>query len=707
MKHPDRRFRISRQNRIFNFLRNEFLDVRLAYEMFDEFLGQESYNDDFCLKLLAIAKQRDETHWDLRRLAVLMLEHQALKIPPNQLEDFELFFTRLNLMSASGHNKAIVRAALKEGYSTTDLRGFIPQFRRKLERMNYVHGRFKGRRTSDITLRNFIELSRCECKLSLARYLFTADEVAERILNQLQITDGLKDVEQGQPLFVDAQLKHALSRLPDFEARIVERLCEGSNIYWVSENTSTEINSLVEYPLTTVVVVIKLPGSNIELEIKRVGRKGNNSLNVVYARNGYTVSPSHRLDGGSMRWLLRFEASAASKLSFIYRCVHGADAPVASYISRSTIFSIPVRETRVQTFPYFTDPQLFGDGFQAMRVAMRESVEAFRGEGSSQVPTLRGELGLTAQFISQVSPAQAILSGTTSFRLDKLAAYLSSDGLRLYFEEGLGVEYSRHDAQRFADSILQEILGFYQPPNSRYKSHNQYIKAAFSMPENRARADQIYLLLLKQIAKVWGTLLAVRGYSRGESFVARNVGLKSVWDAGQWRVRIIFMDHDALVIPGPQHKNFLAQNGLPEMALDERYIWGGTNAAQFATSEVGYLRNIYQVGEDLGKKGQALASQHLSKTYKKTQRALSTNSRLRALFNEQFVRRLPDWDTFVSGYLQLNGNESATKTWKKEIVKTLTAKGYRDDSFENFANAINKNREFLEKYSFVFESSGS
>jgi hypothetical protein len=179
--------------------------------------------------------------------------------------------------------------------------------------------------------------------------------------------------------------------------------------------------------------------------------------------------------------------------------------------------------------------------------------------------------------------------------------------------------------------------------------------------------------------------------------------LKSVWDAGQWQVKIIFMDHDALVIPGPHDKNFLAQNALPEMALDERYIWGGTNAAQFATSEVGYLRNIYRISEDLGKKGQALASQNLRKAYKKTQRALSTNPKLRALFNEQFVRRLPDWDTFVSGYLQLNGDESAASRWKKEMTKTLAAKGYRADSFENFEKAIDKNREFLERYRRLFD----
>lgn len=702
MKNPGRSSRSSRHNRLFKLLTTEFPYDHQVYDIFDEFLRQEIYNKDFCLKLLAIAKQKHEARWDVRRLAMLMLEHQILKIPPNNLDDFGRLFAELKLTSAPGHNKAIVSTVLKEGYSTTDLRHFIPEFRSKLERLNRVHEKIRGKRTPDLALRDFIELSRRDCKLSLARYLFTPEEVVDRILSQLQVTDGVKDFDRTQPAFVDDQLRHALSRLPDFEATIVKRLCENSDIYWVSGTTGAEINSLVEYPLTTVVVVIKPPGSDIEFEIKRVGRKGNNSLNVVYARNGYTVSPSHRLDGGCMQWLLRFESNAASRLSYIYRCVHRAEAPIANYISRSTIYSVPVKNARVQTLPYFTEPHLFGKGFQEMRVAMRESVDGFIEEGSSHLPALPGALGLTAQFISQVAPAQAILSGTTSFRLDKLAAYLSTDGPRIYFEEGLRLAYSKHDARRLADAILEEVLGSYRPPKTRYQSYEQYLKAAFGVTENRARADHIYLSLMKQIARFWGTLLSVRGYSRGESFVARNVGLKSFWDAGQWKVKIIFMDHDALAIPGAHDKNFLAQNALPEMTLDERYIWGGATAAQFATSEVGYLRSIYRVSDALARKGQSLANQVLRNAYKKTQRELLVNPKLRALFSEQFVRRLTDWDAFVSGYLQLNGNRSATTTWKKEMKKILAANGYRREAFDSYEKAIKKNREFLERHRRLF-----
>src|ERR1044072_1838404 len=140
---------------------------------------------------------------------------------------------------------------------------------------------------------------------------------------------------------MDAEMAHALQRMPDFEAAVVRRLCEGQKIYWVAEQTSSRINSLVEYPLTTVVLVIKLPGSDLELELKRAGRKGNNPFNAMFRRGKYKVPVPHRLDGGSMQWLLRYEARSAAKVHSIYRLVPGTDAPLPGYISRNTVFSLP------------------------------------------------------------------------------------------------------------------------------------------------------------------------------------------------------------------------------------------------------------------------------------------------------------------------------------------------------------------------------
>jgi hypothetical protein len=453
------------------------------------------------------------------------------------------------------------------------------------------------------------------------------------------------------------------------------------------------------------VLVVKPPGRDMEFEFKRAGRKGPHQLSVAYAHNGYVVPPSHRLDGGSMLWLLRYETRSALTLAIIYRLVHETEAPIASYLARANISNVPVKDSKAPILMYFTDSRIFGKGFREMRTAMQDSVSAFRDEGYINLPIQhQSALGVTARFVGHVTPAQSILSGTTSFRLDKLALYLSIEGPIKYFREGLKVEYSKHDARWFADDLLDEILGVYQRPDIRYQNYMQYLRAAFSLAENRARADHNYLSLVEQIGRFWGTLLAVRGHSKGESFVGRNVGLKSFWDNGQWKVKIIFMDHDALTIPDTDQKNFLAQNSLPCIRDDERYIWGGSTRRRFAISEVGYLRHIYRTGKDINAKGQALAHKALKEAYRKTQDELSANRELQRFFNKTFVERHRDWDTFVGGYLRSDGDTSARETWKQEMEKMLAAKGYRNNAFGTYLKAIEDNQDFLEKYSFLFDT---
>src|SRR6185503_9634275 len=351
------------------------------------------------------------------------------------------------------------------------------------------------------------------------------------IVKEIKTTDGVKDVDVTQPPFMDAETTHALQRLPDFEAAILRLLCTGQKIYWVGEKTSQRVNSLVEYPLTTVVLVIKPPGSEIEFELKRAGRRGNNPFSVRFRSNGKRVPVPHRLDGGSMQWLLRYEARSAAKFNSIYRLVHGSDAPLPGYVSRTTVFSIPTPYGPMQSFRYFMDPQIFGEsGFDEMRVAMKDATAALVKEEGENLPAVGGPMGITAEFLSHVAPAQSIMTGTSSFRLDKLALYLSAHGAQTYFNDWLRVSFTKADAKQFADALLEEVLGVYEPPEAAFGDYGGYVDAAFAVAANRARADQIFLDLVREIATVWGTLLGARGNSRGESFVARNVGLRSVWE---------------------------------------------------------------------------------------------------------------------------------------------------------------------------------
>ena len=681
---------------------------RFTIDLVDEFLAHRTYQHAFCLKLFALGKN-PTLSWDDRRLATLMAEHQILKLQPDKLKEFDALFSELRLKRPGLHNP-IAASVLKEGYSTTKLRGFIVEFLRRLARMERVHGTIRGRKTSSDAVHEFIEHSRRDCKLTLARYLFTPDDVIREVLRHVTVTEGVRDLDVVQPRYVDAEIKHNLAMLPDYEAGILQRLCAGSKVYWVSEGTSSAINSLVEYPLSTVVLVIKPPGSDVEFELKRAGRKGSNALSVVFKRNGRNVPSSHRLDGGSMQWLLRYEARSGSKMSSAFRLVHRVDAPMPGYMARNTVFAIPTRNGRTgasaPAFRYFTEPHVFGEGrFREMRSAMASAVKVFERDEGENLPALGGEMGMTAEFLSHVAPAQAILSGTSSFRVDKVAAYLSSDGADKYFGAWYpapsrnGRSYTAKEARRFADELLDEVLGVYVPPSGGFKNYGRYVDAALAVPANRARANEIFLSLVRQIAEFWGTMLAIRGQSRGESFVGRNVGIRSVWVEGQWRVKLIFMDHDALTLPDLEIGHFFAQNALPGMMLDERHTWGKANPEVFPTSLVGYLIGIYRIDSSLQADAQGIAESELRRAYKKTQAAVLTDRKLRAFFSETFVSRLLDWDHFAAGYLRGDHDRSG---WKKKMQQMFASKDYEADAFEYYKEACEKHRGFLERNAFLY-----
>ena len=651
---------------------------------------------DLCLKLISLARD-SSTSWETRRFATLLAEHQILKLRAEDVETFDAIFVALDLKQP-GLERAITSAVLKEGYSTTELRGFIGEFQRKLSRLNRVHRKLHRKKANDAGVREFIELSRRECKLTLARYVFTPEEVVDRVLQQVRVSEGVQDVDVSQPRYLGTEITRVLSRLPEFEARILRRLCEGTRIFWVGDETSSAINSLVEYPLTTVVLVIKPPGSHFEFELKRAGRRGN-PLSVVFGRNGNRVPASHRLDGGSMQWLLRYEAGNGAKFSSIYRLVHDVEAPLPGYVSRSTIFAVPARGGHTPAFRYFTDPRAFGVvGFSGMRGAMKLAVDALTAEEGFNLPQLPGDMALTAEFLSHVAPAQAILCGTSSFRLDKLATYLSANGAETYFKQYRQLDYKDHDARQFADELLDEVLGVYESPDVAFESYESYLEAALAVPENRERADRIFLGHVAEIARVWGTLLGVRGQSRGESFVARNVGLRSVWEAGEWRVKLVFMDHDALSLPEVEHGHFFAQNAFPGIVLDERHVWGRANPALFPGTLLGCLQRIYRIDASVEQRAQALAERELKNAYRKTHEALGSNTKLRAFFSDTFLGRLQDWDKFVAGYLN---RQSAG--WQSKMKQLFVDKGYEPETFDVYAETVEKHKGFFERNGFLFE----
>lgn len=687
---------------LLSILLTEFVESHRACELFDDFLPCTAYQRSLVLKLLDVAKGATGDPWEVRRLAILMLEHQVLKLSTNQAEEFDFLLTQLNLKATTGVHLNVNDSVLREGYTTTELGGFIVELRRKLERLKWVHDKIRGRRTSKAGSRAFVHLSQQDCKLSLARYLFTPEEVANQITRQVKLTEGVISLTPAHHPYTEEESAHVLSHLPDFENKILCLLRDASKILWVTDTTSSQLNSLVEYPLTTVVLVVKPPGSHVEFEIKRAGNRDAHALSVVFRRNGTGVPSHHRFHGGSMQYLLRWEAAGAAFFSKIYRLVHGTEAPLSRTICISTIYNVPVRDADEHILEYFTRPQIFGEGFEQMRQAMKESVDAFQREKGGKSLPLSGDLGLTLQFLSHVGPGQAILCGTSSFRLDRLAKYLSSEGPKIYFQQGLQVKYTHQDAQRLADDVLEEVLGIYLPPEVRYRGHEHYVQAALAVPENRTRADRNFLSVMQDIGTFWGTLLAVRGYTRGESVVARNVGLRSVWDEGEWKVKIIFMDNDDMHLVGKGEKDFHPLSILPSTRQDEIQLVGGPCGQHWAAGDVGLLENIYRIGHAIRQESQAVLRQAMAHAYRKTHDALESNPELQRLFHKRFVKRIRDWDTMVGNYLQIRHDPPAVDAWKAQTREVLTQKGYEKTLINEHLRAIELYAEFLQRWSFLF-----
>src|SRR5262249_17525345 len=256
-------------------------------------------------------------------------------------------------------------------------------------------------------------------------------------------------------------------------------------------------------------------GSHRELEGKGVGGGGAPPLSV-----GSHVPPSHRLDGGSMISSLQWDAHATAALGHLYRLIHGEPAPISRIVQILGKSHVPARDRGYECdrpiAEYLTHPEVYGAGCDTMRKAMANVVGCFRQERGDVVPPIPGDYGLTAQLIAFAGPAQAIVCGSSSFRLDLVANYLSADGPEAYFREGLRTEYQPADAKRLADDVLDEALGVYHPPRVGYEDHAQYVAAGLAAPRNRARANAVYKSLLEQIGTMWGTLLGLRGYSFGE-----------------------------------------------------------------------------------------------------------------------------------------------------------------------------------------------
>ncbi len=662
----------------------------------DEFLGTSGYSRPFAQSLAALSRNRAES-WPMRRAAALMLEHQLLRI--DERANREQLFWLDELHVPSGDELRV------EGYRSTSRRDVAGELRMRLGRLARVHDGIRGHDTTPEALGDFLSVAARDCRIIAGRYLWNPDDVVAEIERQIRRSRGIPaDAKYVHP-DTDKEILHQIERLPLMEREIVLRLMQGSMIRWVDAATPSEINSLVEYPLGSVVLVIKPPGSDLEIEIKRAGVRGPRPFDIKIWRDGKRVPRSHHLQGGSMTHLLSWESCQSGFFSRFYRLVHGQEASMSRTLQIANVFGIPSRVGELTTVEYFTRPDVFDREYRKVHADLH-FISDILSMKDPRAPVKRTSVPKNAvetavRLLGVTRPAQAVQVGNSAFRLDKLAHYLDAGGPAEYFG-GLGRDYTPDDARRFADELLDEVLCVYQPPDAPYRTQRQYVAAALRVPANRQRARQNFLAVAGQIGRFWGTLYAAGGHTDGESFVGRNTGLRTVWENGAWRIRITFMDHDGMTLIGQNLAWFHPRGTLADQRGDHHFIFGRNTRAVRMKGALGFLQMIYRTGEAGRKEGVVTLKRAMKEAFDRTRESLRTDPEVRERFNTSFIDRLEFWHEMVSGYLQTNKSRAARARWRRKTEETMRALAYPDDLWQEHFSTLRRRSRLLNSLGFLY-----
>src|SRR5580704_11544303 len=128
-------------------------DPRATY-LCAEFLSREGYDRRFVRELLAVSEGSAGDSWNLRLFATLMLANRCRHLDPADEEEFKFLFRRFGILSPDG--RRMVDSVLPEGYSSTDFKVFIAQFLGSLNRLERIHRKIRGLRTTPAALDGFI-----------------------------------------------------------------------------------------------------------------------------------------------------------------------------------------------------------------------------------------------------------------------------------------------------------------------------------------------------------------------------------------------------------------------------------------------------------------------------------------------------------------------------------------------------------------------
>lgn len=670
---------------------------RLAEPLVREWLSHRAYSRAFANTLFARARDRAQP-WRVRGLATLLLQCQLVQlrgqstqktlanvandVSGETLDEYRGWFRAFGWAVDESAPQTLGAHVLAQGYSTRALAGFIDQFHARIARgiralVPAANGRLNAAQRARLW-----HLSQCESLLYLGRFVFSASEVIDRV-EQLAITsDAVSESMHRASALAAHEVPLAVERLPPYEREIAGLLIRRARSFWIPTEGAWHTRGLLDHPARSAALVISPPGSDVEFEIKRAGTGEPRALDIIYRRAQRQVPPSHRLWGLCNGNLLRFEATAGARLARRYRRVHTAEASIARMLAIRVVQGVPGHQGQAHIMSYFTDERAYGQGFLAMRQAMAEGVAAFDAKvarsGDAPVPALPGPAGLTMRFFVHNPPAQALLVGTSSCRLDILARALAP-------EAPGSVPGSSHGStsalQR--EILAAEVLAGQLPGPERELGD---IEPLFSGSEARVRVEGVFLHVLEQLATLWATMLALRMVSHGESLVGRNLGLRTHFADGRWQVKVISMDHDRL---RPCQRN-APSRGLRVLlcgtVYDSRFVFGyrPENSSDSAdlprigegrvVGSLDLLERIYRVAGDRARAGRAHFMAHLRAVYRRTRRAISAQVDTEQEFSAVHKQWSGDIDALARAYARAGG--AAGEAWPRDCADVLAERAW-------------------------------
>jgi len=664
---------------------------------------RRGYDREFAHRLLDQARNPG-ADWGLRRFAIFALENQLLSLDPAAADEFVPFLARLGF--APSPESSCDADVFKQGYTTLEPRSFASQLISRLARFASVHDALRRADVTPAAIANFQHISSQECLLTLGRSVFAPEEVAARILQQVRLAGGQIESLDHFPHFT-AETAKAIAELPKYEVDILTRLLGVAHSWWVGPTTASAFNALVSCPIGTLALVIRPPGSTVEFEIKRVGLRGPHPLTVVYEKRHAPVPPAHRLHGGSASAMVQWEAEHSARLSHLYRALYDQPAPIGRVVQLRAIKSVPRADGSEAPLPgWFEDPALFGDGFKAMRRAITHSLAAFVEETPEVTSVPRTAEARTRVFLQHMSPAQCTLIGTSALRLDKIRDWLRGERLEEYFDLAQGRGPTLDEACRFAAAILREILCPYRPP-APAPSYSAYVAAAFADAENRAAADRSFRVAVASMGKLWGTLLGLGAYTEGESFVARNVGLRAVWADGAWSTRIVFMDHESTHMIAPRRRDFRPKRVMWGMYQDWMHIMGNAPGRTARRGSFTVLAEIFRVDGALRSEARVGLLDEMRRAYRGTLRRLRDDASMRAHFQESLPDSLLAWDAAVSLYRASRIGPRQRAQWKGRVRRMMEAYGFAEPLIQEYRRAILRDAWLLRRCPQLFDGGGA